>query len=67
MPMFMVWITLAVLWASKVSRWAADAVQWACGAGLITGDEAGKLNPQGKATRAEAATILMRYLENIAA
>ena len=53
--------------ADTVSSWALKNMQWANAAGLITGDEAGKLNPQGKATRAEAATILMRYLENIAA
>ena len=51
--------------AAAVSAWALENMQWANGAGLITGDEAGKLNPQGKATRAEAAAILMRYLENI--
>ena len=50
--------------AAAVSAWALANMQWANAAGLIGGDEVGKLNPQGKATRAEAAAILVRYLEN---
>ena len=38
-------------------------MQWACGDGVIEGDGA-NLNPQGQATRAEAATMLMRFCEN---
>ncbi len=49
--------------ATQVSDWALDNMKWAVGAGLITGDTQGKLNPQGNATRAEVATILHRFLE----
>lgn len=50
---------------NKVSAWAMPNMQWASGSGLIKGDESNKLNPQGNATRAEAAMILMRFIENI--
>lgn len=52
--------------AGSVSTWAQGAMQWANGAGLITGNSATTLNPLGAATRAEVATILMRFCENIA-
>lgn len=39
--------------------------QWACGAGIMQGDGA-MLNPQGSATRAQVAVMLMRFVENIA-
>ncbi len=50
---------------NKISGWATDAYSWAVGAGLITGNM-GKLDPQGSATRAQVATILMRFIMNIA-
>ncbi len=50
--------------SDKVSDWAVDAMQWAVASGLIKGDD-DALNPQGKASRAEIATILMRYCESI--
>lgn len=46
--------------ADTVSAYAKDAMQWACGAGLINGMD-GRLVPQGHATRAQAAAILMRF------
>lgn len=49
--------------AAEVSNWAMSALQWACGAGLINGVSGGKLLPQGSATRAQMATILMRFCE----
>ena len=49
--------------ATDVSNWAMSALQWACGAGLINGVSGGKLLPQGSATRAQMATILMRFCE----
>ena len=52
--------------AQDVSSWAEDAMQWAVGAGLINGRTKTTLVPQGKATRAEVAAILMRFLENVA-
>lgn len=53
--------------AGSVSSWAADAYAWAIGEGLISGNLInGKtmLDPQGSATRAQVAIILMRYIQN---
>ena len=46
--------------ASNVSNWAVDAMRWAVGEGLIQGSN-NHLRPQFNATRAEVATILMRF------
>jgi hypothetical protein len=51
--------------ADAVSEYARDAMAWAVANGLITGRTATTLAPQGTATRAEAATLLQRYLENV--
>ena len=51
--------------AAKVSSWANTAISWAVGEGLMNGDN-GALRPQGNATRAEIAALLMRFSENIA-
>lgn len=48
----------------EVSDWAVCAMVWAVENGIITGNGAGELNPQGTATRAEVATILMRFVAN---
>lgn len=45
-----------------VAGWAREAMAWAVGQGFITGDD-GKLNPEGPVTRAQAAQMLVRYLE----
>ena len=53
--------------AAKVS-WSKDAVSWAVASGLISGKLSGEklfLDPQGTATRAEAAMILMKYCVEI--
>ena len=50
--------------ADKVSGYATAAMQWAVAEGLINGSD-GKLLPQGNATRAQVATILVRFIENI--
>ena len=51
---------------AAVSDYAKDALVWAVGEGLINGvaqaDGTSKLDPTGNATRAQIATILMRYL-----
>ncbi len=47
-----------------ISKWAVESIQWACGAGLIKGRTESTIAPQGKANRAETATIIMRFLEN---
>lgn len=51
--------------ASQISAYAQMAMQWTNAEGLITGNTATTLNPQGEATRAEVATILMRFCESI--
>lgn len=48
--------------AASVSAYAVEAMQWAVGTGLINGMD-GKLNPQGSATRAQVATMLMRFAQ----
>lgn len=48
--------------ANSVSNYAVEAMQWAVSTGLIGGMD-GKLNPQGSATRAQVATMLMRFAE----
>ena len=52
--------------AANISSYATTAMQWANAEGLITGNTTTTLNPTGNATRAEVATILMRFCENIA-
>lgn len=50
--------------ASNVSDFADEAMQWAVGMGIITGKyNETILDPQGNATRAECATIIMRFME----
>ena len=51
--------------AGEVSAYARDAVKWAYGIGLIEGRTATTLAPKGTATRAEVATILMRYCKYV--
>lgn len=49
----------------KVQTWALSAVEWAVGEGIITGKPVGgkvSIAPKAFATRAEVATMLMRYL-----
>ena len=41
-----------------VSRYATNAMSWCVNKGIVSGSD-GKLNPQGTATRAEVATMLM--------
>ena len=51
---------------NEISKsWALEPLQWAVGEKLIAGSD-GKLLPQGNATRAQVATILMRFIQNIA-
>ena len=45
----------------SISSWAVDAMNWGYNAHLIQGSDAGLINPQGTASRAEVATMLMRY------
>ena len=50
---------------ASTSSWAAEAVQWAVGSGLLSGKGGGVLDPQGTATRAEAASIFMRFARTV--
>ena len=52
--------------AGKVADYASDAMCWAVENGLISGMGDGTLNPQGNATRAQLAVILMQYCKNVA-
>jgi hypothetical protein len=51
--------------AASVSDWAREAMAWAYATDLVTGRTETTLAPLGTANRAEAATLLQRYLENI--
>ena len=57
----------AVEFADKgaISSWAADGVEVTRKAGLITGDANANFNPQNPATRAEIATIVVRYADKL--
>lgn len=46
---------------ARVSAYAKTAMSWAVGSGLIQGVEGNRLVPQNSATRAQVATILMRF------
>ena len=48
--------------AESVSSWAREAMCWANAAGLITGMTETTLAPKETATRAQVATILMRFV-----
>lgn len=51
---------------AKVSAFAKEAMEWAVGTGVISGKDNGTvLDPQGTATRAECATIIIRMLDNM--
>ena len=49
---------------NAVSAWAENALLWATQNGIISGID-GMLTPQGQATRAQVATMLMRFREAI--
>ncbi|WP_143383247.1 S-layer homology domain-containing protein, partial [Flavonifractor sp. An4] len=49
---------------AKTSSWATEAMEWAVGSKLLSGKGGNVLDPTGTATRAEIATILMRFAEN---
>ena len=51
--------------ADQVHGWAMEAVKWACAEGLMDGRSQTQLVPRGRATRAEAATLLMRFRETV--
>lgn len=51
--------------SAALSPYATDAMSWAVATGLITGMDDNTLTPQGTATRAQVATILMRFCTNL--
>ena len=54
--------------AEKVQNWAKEAMSWAVSVGIISGNKNGDvytLAPQSGATRAQVASILMRFIENV--
>ena len=48
--------------ASSISDYAQEALSWAHAQGLVLGFEDGSLRPQGTASRAQIAAVLMRFL-----
>ena len=51
--------------AGKVQTYAQEAMSWAVADGIVEGMD-GNLNPAGNASRAQIATILMRFCEDVA-
>lgn len=48
-----------------ISAWALESVTWAVNAKLMSGKENNVIDARGKATRAEVATILMHFCQNV--
>ncbi len=48
--------------AANIADWALDAMAWGVAEGIIVGFEDNSLRPETTATRAEMATMLMRYI-----
>ena len=49
--------------AETVSDYAKDAARWAVGAGILKGDKKQQLNPLSPLTRAQAAAVVRRYIQ----
>lgn len=49
---------------ADTSSWAQQAMSWAVSLGLINGVDSDRLAPKGQATRAQTATILMRFAQS---
>ena len=52
--------------AGDIQSYATQALSWAVAEGLLQGFEDNSLRPQGNATRAQIATILMRFCQTVA-
>ncbi|MDR1641649.1 MAG: S-layer homology domain-containing protein [Clostridiales bacterium] len=53
---------------NQVSGWASEAVMWTTMKGIVSGtpvNGVNVINPKGTATRAEAATIITRYMDAV--
>ena len=52
--------------AGSISGWAETALSWANGKGLINGHENGTIDPKGGTIRAQAASIMANFDQNVA-
>ena len=52
--------------AGSISSWAEAALGWANGKGLINGHENGTIDPKGSTIRAQAASIMANFDQNVA-
>ena len=52
--------------AGSISSWAETALSWANGKGLINGHTDGNIDPQGSTIRAQAASIMANFDQNVA-
>ncbi len=52
--------------AGSISSWAETALSWASGKGLINGHEDGTIDPKGSTIRAQAASIMANFDQNVA-
>ena len=52
--------------AAQIPDYAVEAMRWAVAAGLISGTGANTISPNGTATRAQVATLLVRFCEGAA-
>lgn len=50
--------------AGRAGDYAREALRWAVESGVMSGKSGGVLDPQGLATRAQAAQMLKNYLKN---
>ena len=50
---------------AEISEYAIPAIQWATGSGLMRGVTDSELSPHGTATRAQIATMMMRFIESL--
>ncbi|MCL2843074.1 MAG: S-layer homology domain-containing protein [Oscillospiraceae bacterium] len=55
-------VTLDFPDANLINDWAVGAMRWAVQNGVMRGTDLGELNPRSNATRAEAATVLTRFV-----
>ena len=53
--------------ANRISGWAKEALQWAVSEKVISGTTTTTISPQGTTTRAQAATMLMRFCQRMEA
>ena len=49
--------------ANEISDWALDAINWANAVSLLNGTDTTTLSPKDTATRAQVATIIMRFFQ----